>query len=434
MEDYSYLKFDKIGKKIVGCDKNVTRVVIPERVTRIGDYAFMGCTSLTSIEIPNNVTRIGRSAFSGCTSLTSIEIPNSVKRIGLYAFSDCTSLTSIEIPNSVTSIGNKAFSKCTSLTSIVIPNSVTIFGSNDDITHHLTSEGISSYTLFFGCTSLACLVKIDKTDKIFECQHKTVTNVVIPKGITIIGDNAFGFCTFLTSVEIPNSVTSIGNSAFYCTSLTSIEIPNSVTSIGNYAFSGCTSLTSIEIPSSVTSIGNGAFEGCTSLEVFSVSDNHTHFTVVDGVLFSKDLTKLVCYPARKQGDYKIPNGVTSIENHAFYGCTSPTSIEIPNSVTSIGDKAFYGCTSLTSIEIPDSVTSLGTEVFRGCTNLKEIHLRHEYPEDIIFRLAPSDTNAFPVINAFSYLTECTLYVPIGAEDAYRDDIEFKVFKEIKTEQ
>ena len=236
--------------------------------------------------------------------------------------------------------------------------------------------------------------------KIVGCD-KSVTNVVIPAGVTSIGGGAFSDCT----------------------SLTSIEIPNSVTSIGYDAFSGCSSLTSIEIPDSVKIIGSGAFRGCTSLGVFSVSDNHTHFTVVGGVLFSKDLTELVSCPAGKQGDYEIPNSVTSIREEAFRGCTSLTSIEIPNSVTYIWSRAFYGCTSLTSIEIPNSVTYIWEEAFYGCTNLTEFHLRNEHPEDI-------EMNEY----AFFDLFDCTLYVPVGTEDTYRHDYRFSFFKEIKTER
>ena len=183
-------------------------------------------------------------------------------------------------------------------------------------------------------------------------------------------------------------------------SVTNVVIPAGVTSIGGGAFSDCTSLTSIEIPNSVKIIGSGAFRGCTSLGVFSVSDNHTHFTVVGGVLFSKDLTELVSCPAGKQGDYEIPNSVTSIREEAFRGCTSLTSIEIPNSVTYIWEEAFY-----------------------GCTNLTEFHLRNEHPEDI-------EMNEY----AFFDLFDCTLYVPVGTEDTYRHDYRFSFFKEIKTER
>ena len=172
----------------------------------------------------------------------------------------------------------------------------------------------------------------------------TATEVVIPSSIegypvTKIGSNAFEYCTF-KSITIPDSVTSIGEYAFYdCSSLTSIIIPDSVTSIGDYAFSRCDSLTSVTIPDSVTKIGGFAFFGCTSL---------TSIT--------------------------IPDSVTSIGDRAFGWCTSLTSITIPDSVTSIGSGAFSDCTSLTSVTIPDSVTWIGDYAFDYCSYLQSVYI------------------------------------------------------------
>ena len=166
----------------------------------------------------------------------------------------------------------------------------------------------------------------------------SLTSVTIGNSVTSIGQFAFELCTRLTSVTIPNSVTSIGDNAFqYCASLASVTIPNSVISIGNLAFFECTSLTSVTIPNSITSIGHSVFENCVSL---------TNVT--------------------------IPNSVTSIGNIAFQSCVSLTSVTIPNSVTSIGTSAFYDCTNLTSVTIPNSVTSIRPETFSHCTRLTSV--------------------------------------------------------------
>ena len=163
----------------------------------------------------------------------------------------------------------------------------------------------------------------------------------------------------LTTADIPASVTYSGTTY-------------SVTSIGWYAFYECTGLTSVTIPNSVTSIGVYAFVSCSGLTSFSVAGDNSNYSSKEGVLFNKQQTTLIQYPARKQGEYVIPNSVTSIVDYAFAGCSGLTSLTIPNSITSIVDYAFAGCSSLTSITIPNSVTSIGTEAFSGCSSLTSV--------------------------------------------------------------
>ena len=196
---------------------------------------------------------------------------------------------------------------------------------------------------------------------IFGAGNTSVTGVVIPNSVTSIGDSAFQECTNLASITIGNGVTSIGSRAYYgCTSLTSVTIPNSVTSIGAYAFNNCTGLTSITIPNSVTSIGDAAFYLCRVLTSITIPNS---VTSIGDSAFSRctSLTSIT-----------IPNSMTSIGSSAFSGCTSLASITIPNSVTSIGSSAFSGCTSLASITIPNSVTSIGSGAFSSCTSLASI--------------------------------------------------------------
>ena len=216
--------------------------------------------------------------------------------------------------------------------------------------------------------------------------NSSVESVTIPDSVTSIGDSAFCICTSLTSITIPDSVTSIGEWAFaYCTSLTSITIPDNVTSIGQYAFYNCTSLTSITIPDSVTSIGSYAFKKCTSLasvtfgadsqltsigyEAFRDCTSLTSITIPDSVTSIGGYAFSHCTSLTS---ITIPDGVTSIGNGAFNNCTGLTSVTIGNGVTSIGSSAFRDCTSLTSITIPDSVTSLGWDAFEDCTSLTSI--------------------------------------------------------------
>ena len=304
-----YFDYSNEYSGAVTIPETVTYNGITYSVTSIGDEAFYDCRYLTSITIPNSVTSIGNYAFYVCSWLTSITIPNSVTSIGDEAFGGCSSLTSITIPNSVKSIGDYAFAYCSSLTSITIPNSVTSIG----------------YAAFAYCSSLTS-INVDTNNP----NYCSIDGVLFNKDKTTLIQYPIG--NTRTEYTIPNSVTSIGEYAFYyCSSLTSITIPNSVTSIGEFAFAGCYSLISITIPNSVTSIGEGAFGNCSSL---------------------KSIT--------------IPNSVTSIGKYAFAYCYSLTSITIPNSVTSIGDWAFEDCSSLTTViceavEVPE----LGRYVFQN---------------------------------------------------------------------
>ncbi len=187
--------------------------------------------------------------------------------------------------------------------------------------------------------------------------------VVIPDGVTIIGEEAFDCCTSLTGVTIPDSVTSIGDGAFnFCTSLTSVTIPGSVTSIGDSAFDWCTNLTSVTIPNSVTSIGRFAFSYCSNLTSVTIPNSVT------------SLEYQTFYGCSNLTSVSIPNSVTNIGLHAFSYCSSLTSINIPNSVTCIDFGAFQGCSSLTSISIPNSVTRIGGLAFNSCSRLTSVSI------------------------------------------------------------
>ena len=367
-------------------------------MTSIGDIAFGGCSSLTSVTIPDSVTSIGSSAFYGCSSLTSITIPDSVTSIGISTFGYCTALTSIEIPDSVTSIGNNTFYNCSSLTSVTIPNSVTSISNNafynctalKDVYFNGTLEQWNAISIggnnqnltnaTFHCLTGAGTLGSNLTWTLYENGMLVIsgagamenyTSDTIPwKNYRGQINYAFYGCTGLKSVTIPNSVTSIGINAFEDTQWfrdqedgivmiqsilyaykNGLDENNIILNTGVKAISknfgeslrkNGSSPVSLQIPNTVKHIDEGALAYAVNLTSLTVHSGNTEYKTVNNVLYSKDGTQLVCYPAGLDGTIKIPNSVTDIKDYAFAGCESLTEIAIGKNVTSIGEHTFDG--------------------------------------------------------------------------------------------
>ena len=291
-------------------DKNITKVIIPNNVIKIGKGAFRG-TSLTEVVIPDSVITIDMQAFKNCKNLTSVKIGNKVETIGNLAFKDCKNLTIVKIGNKVEIIDFGAF-QGTGLIQVVIPNSVKTIGD----------------AVFSECSSL--------------------TSVTIGDNVETIGDAAFE-STSLTQVDIPNSVKKISTCAFCeCSSLIKVTIGESVTTIGDFAFSG-TSLTQVVIPDSVVTIDYGAFSECSSLTKVTIGESVK--TIGIEAFKSTSLTQV-----------DIPNSVKKISACAFCECSSLTKVTIGNKVETIGIGAFKE-TNLTEVFIPDSVINIDNEAF-----------------------------------------------------------------------
>ena len=397
----------------------LTSVTIGKSVTSIGDYAFRGCSGLTSVTIPNSVTSIGDYAFRGCSGLTSVTIGNGVTSIGNSAFSSCSALTSVTIGKSVTSIGDYAFRGCSGLTSVTIPNSVTSIGAEafksciftkDNFINHSTldAETNNYWGAIIGDTEIDGL--LIRNDTVIDCRP-SLTSVTIPNSVTSIGAEAFSGCYSLTSLTIGESVTSIGDKAFLnCSSLTSVTIPNSVTSIGERAFYRCSSLTSVTIPNNVTSIGDEAFSNCSVLE-----------SIVWNAKNCADASSLETAPfygiTSQIKSFTFGETVEYIPAYLCYGMEKLTSVTTPNSLKTIGTSAFEGCVRLGKISLGTGLAEIAANAFAGCTRLYDIYVYATYPPF-------AEESSFANYNVY-------VYIPCEYQRDYTLDVVWGNFKFIE---
>ncbi len=412
----------------VGCS-NLASISIADSVTNIGKYTFDGCTSLESVTLPEGITRVSDALFSGCTSLESVTMPTTVTSIGCLSFTNCTALTNVEIAPRVTYIDAGAFRGCTNLRDVTVPAGVTGIGTDafkdcpnlkyvyscqgDKVSPLMSQFGTYTYVTsnhrMINGICAACgfsEFEIDSNGMLTKYNGSS-SEIVIPDGVTAIGDNVFNGNRTVKSVTLPDSVVSIGNSTFYnCYGLSSINFPDNLKSIGNSAFRGCGSLTNITLPEGLESIGSYAFYNCTKLTgiaipesitkiepyTFDYCDALTSVTIPESVTsigayaFAfcrhlqtitisdsvKTIEKNAFYNCSSLVSATIPNGITSISNSLFEGCSALESIKLPDSVTNIGNRAFYACSSLVSVNIPDNVTNIGEGAFLSCSSLEEI--------------------------------------------------------------
>ena len=356
--------------KVVGYEGIATKICIASEyegvpVTEIGEKAFYGQKSLKSVEIPNTVKKIGDWAFRDCTALAYAVIPEGVLEIGKMSFRNCDSLESVVIPNSVTSMGKEAFRACNGLKNLVIGDGIT------------TIEDWA----FYNCNVLTDLT-IGKNVKTIGntafCYCESLTNVEIPDGVTTIEEHAFSWCIQLKNIVIPNSVTTIEENAFWSCNALQYNVYNNAKYLGNAGngYVACVGMmedaTDLLLHKDVKAIAVDAFSGCNSLINIKAAEDSSVFQTIDGNLYSKDGKTLVKYAFGKtEKTMEIPQGVTKIENDAYYGSENLTNIVIPDSVTTIGNRAFCGL-NLTDVEIPYSVTSIGVDAFYACCNLTAI--------------------------------------------------------------
>ena len=398
---------------------NIKSIVLPKGLRRIGASAFDGLNNLTQIELSRELTEIDSYSFCSCKKLRSITLPNNLRRIGQSAFQGCECLENIIIPASVTEIGEEAFAYCENLKSIEVDEGNRLYASVDGV---LYDKNLSTLLMYPPGKKQDIFSVPEGVTAIGENAFKYLNRpavVYLPDSLLLIEQNAFEYNSGIVKLNIPDSVTKIGRGAFSncaklknlvlsknisvvpqgmiykCESLRELTVPDGVTKIESTAFYVCASLERVTIPKSVVDISSNNFKKCPALKEIIVDAENPAYCSVDGVLFSKDRTKMIHKPQGKHervcvvpdgveeigfrflGDKSdiervvLPESVSRICQSAFLDCKALKKVELPYGLESIGDYAF-SCSGIESLVIPDSVCLIGNYAFYGCKALKSV--------------------------------------------------------------
>lgn len=449
---------------------------LPSGITSIGNYAFLECENLKSVTLPSGLISIGDRAFSGCISLTSLDLPSSLTTAGEMALAGCPQLTSLTLHSGLTNIkgnnlfgGNMFYNNLKDVRYIIDSDLETYLQSNHPIInnircgikYYLNDQEITTLEIPSGITSIG--------DGVF-LSSNSLTNLTLSSKVTSIGESAFRNCSNLkdvryyiyddlatyiqkghpafyvncgikyywnnqeiTTLEIPSSVTSIGNNAFYgCNGLTSVDLPSSITKMGECIFYNCQNLSSVKLPSEITAISNSAFGECISLK---------NIELPAGITSIGDDAFVNCSNLQ---NINLPSGITTIGTGAFWYCSNLTNVILPSALASIGAIAFANCSNLANVTLSSNITSIGYSAFSDCNSLKNLTISKDVTsiKDIRFNNDYEDLELESVyvawqnpIEAGSFfnrikISNCTLYVPQGTKEAYANADVWKDFENI----
>ena len=336
-----YTNNDELGVGFFSKCKGLKAITLPGNLKSVGESAFQECSSLETINLPSGITSVGNYAFLECENLKSVTLPSGLISIGDRAFMSCISITSLDLPSSLTTAGEMALAGCSNLTSLTLHSGLTNIKGNNLL------GGNMPY--YHNLKDVRYIIDSD-LETYLQSNHP------------IINDIRCGIKYYLNDQEI-----------------TTLEIPSEITSIGDGVFLSSNSLTNLTLSSKITSAGKYAFNNCSNLKDIRyyiyddlatyIQKGHPAFYVNCGIKYywnNQEITTL-----------EIPTSVTSIGNHAFYGCNGLTSVEFPSNLSSIGDWAFSNCSGLTSVDLPSSITKMGECVFYYCKNLSSVKLPSE---------------------------------------------------------
>ena len=359
------------------------QVTIPEGTVGIGAKAFQDAGTLEQINFHANLKEIGAWAFEGCVNLKEIELNDGIVRLEQAAFSNCESITEIVVPDTVTAMGTGVFNSCGALESAVIGDGITnisegTFYGCENLKQIIFGENVRSIgiTAFYGCIALEKVELPATVSTIADSAFRGCTalkSIALP-GVTKIGYYAFSGCRALEEVEFSDSLQELGECAFgYCMSLKSVTLPDSLKTMVADCFESCTSLEEVYVGKGIADFGRSAFVECTALKRIVVDPENPYYMNDEcGVLYTKDQSVLLTYPAGRVGAYTVADTVAKIEQYAFAYSSGLTAITLPEELQSMGFGAFSDCTALTEVKLPDSLTKTYGGTFMECTALETV--------------------------------------------------------------
>ena len=388
-------------------------LTLPNSLTNIGHEAFSYCKGLGAVILPDSITWIGKYAFRGCTNLAYIRLPKKLRTIYEYAFADCSSLKKLEIPNGVETISEGCLLGCINLEELVIPfvgssknlksPSRTslfgiLFGSTGRDSCTLTSQYYGKgREMFYIPNKLSKVIVTGNSNLYYAFYGCSNIKEIVLRDISYIGPESFYNCSGLTSLALPESLTTIESGAFAkCSNLKKLEIPYGVESIGERCLDGCKSLEELVIPFVGTAknpqgpskntllgtlFGTSQCDGCIETEQRFRSGSNSEDLV--RFYIPEKLSKVTVtgnsnlyYTFSNCGNIKEINirNVSLIGERTFYGCSGLTNLNLPETLTAIGDRIFDGCSSLTSVTFPESLNCFGDNCFQGWSGLTSLTL------------------------------------------------------------
>lgn len=308
--------------------ETLSTVIVKAGVTSIGINAFYECSNLSKVQLPDGLQVIYRDAFYSCTSLENFYLSDDITKIEEYAFYSCESLTNVKLPSNLKRIEAGTFSGCTNLNTVEMGNQITVIDA-----HAFSSCAFKNITLPSSLQSIGVWA-------FRYCNF--LESIDIPETVTSIGSTCFADCKNLQNINLPSGLTEIASSTFNnCSSLETIDIPTGVTSIGSWGFSNCHAIKNMNLPESLQSVDVWAFSAMSSVESFNISEKNAYFCTADGVLFSKDMSKLYYFPLGKNTtEYVIPESVTTLGTSSFGKCKYLKDIYVHENVTHIEQTMF----------------------------------------------------------------------------------------------